>query len=127
MSLQISITPKERAAARFVSRVRRAIQKALAEAEIEHGTNQSDIARAIGVNRSVISRELRGHKDLGLSRVAEFAWAMGRRPSINFEKIAPRTEGANKPLNGGGKPPATATSGDPRNALSSPTSATVVT
>jgi hypothetical protein len=127
MSFQISITPKERAAGRFVSRVRRALQKALTEAEIEHGTTQSDIARAIGVNRSVISRELRGHKDLGLSRVAEFAWALGRRPSITFEKVAPRKEGTNKPIGGDGMRPATATSSDTHNISSNPTSAMVVT
>ena len=81
-SLQITITPKARAAGRFVSRVRRAIQKALAEEGKNRGITQSDIARAIGINRSVISREIRGHKDLTLSRVAELAWALGRKPSF---------------------------------------------
>jgi plasmid maintenance system antidote protein VapI len=86
MSLRIAITPKERAAGRFVTRVRRAIQKALAEEHVNNGTTQSDIARAIGVNRSVISREIRGHKDLTLSRVAEIAWALGRRASFDLPK-----------------------------------------
>src|ERR1041385_4981943 len=84
MSLQITITPKERTAGRFVSRVRRSIQKALAEENAKTGLTQSDIARAIGVNRSVISREIRGHKDLSLSRVAEIAWALGRRPFFDL-------------------------------------------
>lgn len=79
-SFQITITPKERAAGRFVSRVRRALQKALAEEANERGINQSDIARLIGVNRSVISREIRGHKDITLSRVGELVWAMGGMP-----------------------------------------------
>lgn len=103
MSLQITITPKERAAGRFVARVRRAIQKALAEEQKSNGTTQSDIARAIGVNRSVICREIRGHKDLTLSRVAEIAWALGRRPSFDLPKadiaaganVAPTVAAAN--------------------------------
>jgi transcriptional regulator with XRE-family HTH domain len=94
MSLQITITPSKRAAGRFVSKVRRAIQKALAEEQIENGTTQSDIARAIGVNRSVISREVRGHKDLTLSRVGEIAQALGRTADFSLPKRVVR-EGQN--------------------------------
>ena len=86
-SFQISITPKQRAAGRFVSLVRRAIQKALAEETAKRGLTQSDVARAIGVNRSVISREIRGHKDLTLSRVAELAWALGRKPVFDLQEV----------------------------------------
>ena len=84
MSFRITISPKDQAAGRFVSRVRRALQKALAEEAQKRGLTQSGLARAIGVNRSVISRELRGHKDLSLSRVAELAWALGRRPVFDL-------------------------------------------
>jgi len=97
-SYQITITPSKRAAGRFVSRVRRMIQKALAEEENARGLTQSDIARAIGVNRSVISREIRGHKDLGLSRVAELAWAMGRKPSFSLPSIETTQSGSNVPV-----------------------------
>lgn len=86
-SFQISITPSRRAAARFVSRVRRALLKALAEEEKKRGIRQTDLARAIGVHRSVINRELRGAKDLTLGRVAELAWALGRKPV--FELVDP--------------------------------------
>jgi transcriptional regulator with XRE-family HTH domain len=97
-SFQITITPKERAAGRFVSRVRRVIQKALAEEGKKKGVTQSDIARAIGVNRSVISREIRGHKDITLSRVAEIAWAMGRKPIFDMPEIT-TISGANMQTN----------------------------
>jgi|ERR1700736_3179574 len=83
-SFQASITPSKRAAGRFVSRVRRALQKALAEEASKSGITQSDLARAIGVNRSVIHRELRGHADLTLGRIAELAWALGRRPTLEL-------------------------------------------
>ena len=86
MSLQITITPKERAAGRFVSRVRRAIQKALAEEHAKNGITQSDIARAFGVNRSVVSREIRGHRDISLSRVGEYAWVLNRIPQFGLQE-----------------------------------------
>ena len=89
MSFRITISPKDQAAGRFVSRVRRGLQKAFAEEAHKRGLTQSDLARAIGVNRSVISRELRGHKDLSLSRVAELAWALGRRPVFDLVEAVP--------------------------------------
>jgi hypothetical protein len=79
-SFQITISPSRRAATRFVSKVRRSLQKALLEEERRTGLKQTDIARAIGVHRSVINRELRGTKDITLGRIAELAWAMGRKP-----------------------------------------------
>jgi transcriptional regulator with XRE-family HTH domain len=94
MSFQITISPKERAAGRFISRVRRAIQKALAEEEKKNGTSQSDLARTLGINRSVISREIRGNQDLTLSRVAELAWALGRKPKFELVEVS-QTEGSN--------------------------------
>ena len=97
MSFQVSITPSQRAAGRFVARVRRSIQKALAEETQKNGITQSDLARAIGVNRSVISREIRGHKDLTLSRVAELAWALGRKPSLELLESSRTVESNHAP------------------------------
>lgn len=95
-SFQTTITPSRREAARFVSRVRRAIQKALAEEHAKRGITQSDVARAIGVHRSVISRELNGFADLTLSRVAELAWALGRKPTFDVPERVP-AENTNLP------------------------------
>jgi len=77
-SFQIGIKPNRRAAGRFISNVRRAIQNAFLEEKELHGTTQSDIATKLGVHRSVISRELRGYRDISLGRVAEYAWALNR-------------------------------------------------
>ncbi len=92
-SFQISISPPRRAATRFINRVRRSLQKALVEEQQSRGLTQSDIARCIGVHRSVINREMRGQKDLTLGRVAELAWALGRE--ITFELGAPAPLGSN--------------------------------
>jgi transcriptional regulator with XRE-family HTH domain len=48
---------------------------------------QAQIARSIGVNRSVINRELRGERDMTLGRVAEIAFALGRRAKLVLEPI----------------------------------------
>lgn len=85
-SLQITISPDKRAAARFIGSVRRAIQKAYVEEQRKRGLSQSDIARELQVHRSVINRELRGFKDLTLGRVAQFAWVLGRKPTFNLEE-----------------------------------------
>jgi plasmid maintenance system antidote protein VapI len=69
-----------------VSLVRRALQKAFAEEHRSSGMTQTDIANAIGVHRSVINRELRGQKDITLSRVAELAWALRRKPRFELEE-----------------------------------------
>jgi predicted XRE-type DNA-binding protein len=95
-SFQIGISPSRRAAGRFISRVRRSLQRALMEEGERSGINQSKIADAIGVHRSVISRELNGRQDITLGRLAELAWAMGREIELSLP-IAEQTEGANTP------------------------------
>jgi len=93
-SFQITLSPSKRAAGRFVYRVRRALQKALAEEQERRGLNQSAVARAIGVHRSVVNRELRGGKDITLGRVAELAWALGRRAVLELPEESQASEGS---------------------------------
>lgn len=83
-SFQIALSPTKRASGRFLLAVRRALQKALVEEQKKRGLTQSDIARELGVHRSVINKELRGEKDLTLGRVAELAYALGRKPSFSL-------------------------------------------
>lgn len=95
-SFQIGISPSRRAAGRFISRVRRSLQRALMEEGERNGINQSKIADAIGVHRSVISRELNGRQDITLGRLAELAWAMGREIDFSLP-VAEQAKGANIP------------------------------
>lgn len=92
-SFRLSVSPHRRAAARFVSNVHRRLQKAYALAP---EVTQTAIANALGVHRSVINRQLRGHKDMSLSRVAELAWAMGYEADFELLK-ADALEGSNTP------------------------------
>jgi transcriptional regulator with XRE-family HTH domain len=89
-SFRLDIKPNRRAAARFVGKVRRELQAAVVADRERIGITQTKIAEAIGVHRSVVSRELNGRQDITLGRVAELAWAMGRE--IVFEVRVPEVE-----------------------------------
>ena len=86
-SFQTGVTPPRRAAARYVSQVRRVLQQALMDEKSSRGLTQSEVARQIGVHRSVISRELKGYMDITHGRVGELAWAMGYKPRLVLEKV----------------------------------------
>jgi plasmid maintenance system antidote protein VapI len=94
MSYRFSIDPKSRKVGRFLGRVRREIQKAYAEEKASRGLTQAEIARALGVDRSVINRQLMGTENLTLRRVGEFAWILGREPRFSLTKPEVRV-GAN--------------------------------
>lgn len=91
-SSQIRIEPKRRAAIRFMGRVHRKLQRAYAA---KPDLTQADIARALGVNRSVVHRQLQGGQDMTLSSVAELAWALGMTPI--FDLADNPTPGENVP------------------------------
>lgn len=93
MSYQIAIPKTRRAAARFIQQVRAQLLRAVAEADV----SQADIARELGVNRSVVNRELRGTSDLSLGRVAEIAVILGCLPKLTLENLSVVAGGANRP------------------------------
>lgn len=95
-SFQTSITPTRRTAARFISRVRRALQQAYVDEHRKRGITQSDIARELGIHRSVINRELRGERDLTLGRIAELAHVLGKKPIFELVERVQRP-GSNSP------------------------------
>ena len=87
MSFRISLPPHKRAAARFVGKVSRELQKALAEEEARCGLKQADIARTLDIDRATVTRQIHGQQNMTLARVAELASAMGRRAEIGFPAI----------------------------------------
>jgi transcriptional regulator with XRE-family HTH domain len=80
MSYQINIDPKSRKAARFISRIQKAIQKAL----YESGKTQQEVAVILGVDRSVVNRRLKGSANLTARSMAEFAYAFNKDIHIEF-------------------------------------------
>jgi len=69
--------------------VRREIQKALAEEQVKTGITQASIANDLGVNRSVIHRQIMGLENLTLGTVGEIASALGRDPQFSMPPLSP--------------------------------------
>jgi plasmid maintenance system antidote protein VapI len=87
MSFELDISPKDRAAARFIGAVRKALMKATLSTE-GVGVTQQSIAEKLGVNRSVVNRMLKGEANLTLRSVAEIAWALGMQAEITLKKTS---------------------------------------
>lgn len=105
-SYQISLSPNRRAGARFVGRTLHMLQKAYADEKISSGVKQTDIARNLGVHRSIVNRELRGHRDISIFRIGEYAWALGYNIHIEFLKYS-KSADSNKKLTSSGATPDT--------------------
>ena len=70
------IGEKARKASKFIGQVRAELRKAVVLEKKSRKISQQQIATVIGVNRSVINRQLTGFENLTLRRVAELAWAL---------------------------------------------------
>jgi len=78
MSFQFAIDSRSRKAARFMRRVRTELQKALEEEKGKRKITQAELARLLGVDRSVINKQLTGSGNLTLRSIADWAWALDR-------------------------------------------------
>ncbi|MDO8421742.1 MAG: helix-turn-helix transcriptional regulator [Parvibaculum sp.] len=85
-SFEYEIGEKSRVGSRFVTHVRNEIQRALATERESAKITQQAIADKIGVNRSVVNRQLTGLENMTLKRVAELLWAIGWVPSFSASK-----------------------------------------
>lgn len=80
MSYQIKIDPKSLNAARFISRLQKAIQKAL----VDSGKTQQEVAEILDVDRSVVNRRLKGMANITARSIADFAYAFDKDVFIKF-------------------------------------------
>ncbi|KAB1079387.1 helix-turn-helix domain-containing protein [Methylobacterium soli] len=85
-SFRFDVGSRGRKAARFITRVRNELQKAVVEERESSGLNQQKLATKLGVNRSVINRQLSGEANLTLRSVAELAWALDRDIEFSLSK-----------------------------------------
>jgi plasmid maintenance system antidote protein VapI len=86
MSYELKIDPKKRAGSRFIGKVRKALISAAVDEKTASGINQQQLATALGVNRSVITRMLKGEGNLTLRSVGEIAWALGWEPNFTLQR-----------------------------------------
>ena len=54
------------------------------------GLTISDLARLVGRGRAIVSRQLAGHENLTLGKLAELSWHLGKRFEIQLADITPR-------------------------------------
>ena len=87
MSYRLKVDPKSRKAARFISRLQKAIQGAL----IASGKTQQEIATILEVDRSVVNRRLKGNANLTARSIAELAYALDKE--IEFRLVDTRSPG----------------------------------
>lgn len=86
MSYRYSIAPKSKKVGRFLGQVRRELQKAFLEEKKARGLTQAQIARELGVDRSVVNRQLSGTENLTLRRLGEYGFIFGRDPHFSLKK-----------------------------------------
>ena len=75
--------------------VREEVLLAFLEEMAERRLTKSDIARALGVHRSAVSRILNGTAPLELRTIGQLAWVLGRDPQFKLPKKKRRTRSSN--------------------------------
>ena len=86
MSYRLKLTPRQRKVGRFIGAVRNEIQKAYAEEKAAGHTTQAELARDLGVSRSVVNRRIRGLQNLTVRSIADLAWALNREIVFEIRK-----------------------------------------
>jgi transcriptional regulator with XRE-family HTH domain len=86
-SFHFDIGGRARHAGRFIGRVRGELLRALAERKANVGLPQQALAEKLGMERSLINRQLAGEANLDLRSLADLAWAMDME--ISFELKEP--------------------------------------
>jgi transcriptional regulator with XRE-family HTH domain len=66
--------------------VRNEIVRSFVEEKMQNGLSQVKLAEKLGVDKSVVSRQLNGEQNLTLRSIAELAWALDRDIQFSFVK-----------------------------------------
>lgn len=74
--------PRRRDRARFLGDIFAALNRAFQEEAEQSGLTKAEIAKRLGVHRSVITRRLSGQGNMTFETLHDMAWAMGRRVTI---------------------------------------------
>lgn len=96
VEFEFDISPKDAAAAYFMERNHRVLLEAALRAKKTKKISQREIAEMIGVNKSVISRALKGHNNLTERTIGELCWALGVEPKLVLEEIVTSNDRANE-------------------------------
>ncbi|RTL63703.1 MAG: hypothetical protein EKK41_22930 [Hyphomicrobiales bacterium] len=94
-SYQFSVDEKEMAGAEFMAMVHQELQKAFLYEKKHNNISQQLVATKLGVNRSVVNRQIGGLENITSRSVGELLWALGWRPKFEAIRIEPGARGAN--------------------------------
>ena len=96
-SFHFDIGGRARHAGRFIGRVRGELLRALSLRKSEGGLPQQVLAEKLGIQRSLINRQLAGEANLTLRSLADLAWAMDMEISFELKKPMAKA-GQNQPV-----------------------------
>jgi transcriptional regulator with XRE-family HTH domain len=85
----------DRIATRFIGQVHVVLGHAAVEVARRQRLTRADVAKILGVNKSVITRILSGKSNLTIKTIGELAGALGYRPELVLRSIE-RTKGTNQ-------------------------------
>lgn len=85
MSYQIKFDPRALLFAELAQDVRDVIVDTINERIEREGLTKATLAEKMGVNKSVVTRSLRGDQNLTLRTIADLCWALGVRPVFSVE------------------------------------------
>ena len=96
-SFHFDIGSRARHAGRFIGRVRGELLRVLAEKKAKAAFPQQALAEKLGIERSLINRQLSGEANLSLRSLADLAWAMDMEISFELKEPVARA-GQNQPI-----------------------------
>lgn len=94
MSFEFSLNERDKASAKFMTKVHRALMREMIRTAKEKKMTRSDIARLLEIDRSAVSRALNGKSNLTIRTVSDLCWAMGVEPHFDAREAFTR-EGCN--------------------------------
>ncbi len=95
-SYTAKIDPRRRKFTRLLSEVHGELERALAEEQAENGLTRAELARRLGVNRSVLTKRLNGALNMTFETLADRAWALGR--DVVPPRLVKPEQGSNRPV-----------------------------
>lgn len=84
-SFEFEIDPREEASAEFMSEVHRELVRAAVKAKTETKLTQRKAAESIGMDRSTMSRILKGGGNPTVRTLSDLFFAFGARPRLSVE------------------------------------------
>jgi transcriptional regulator with XRE-family HTH domain len=87
MSFELDLTPIENEAGDFLSRLRIEMFKAFSRAKKEKGITQLQVAQIMGVDKTQVSRLLRGTGNPTARTISDLAFALDCKPTVTFSPL----------------------------------------